>query len=74
MCNNVPSLIENLEKRRKIKIARTRESREVSGRKKKFNQESGTDRHYGPQSQKSDLAPDVFEQLRQNHIRKILII
>jgi len=34
MDTNVPVIIENLEKRRQIKVAKTRESREIDGRKK----------------------------------------
>jgi len=56
-----------LEKRRQIKVARTRESRQIE-KQKKLKRESGTDRHYGPQSQKPD---HVFEQFRQNHIEKL---
>ena len=71
MCKTVPPIVENMENRRQIKIARTRESRKIQGMPKKFKRESGTDRHYGPQSQKPDLAPDVIEQLRQNHLEKL---
>lgn len=59
ICKNVPPIVETLEKRRQAKVARTRESREINRRqKKKFK--SGTDCHYGPQSQKPDLPLDVF--------------
>jgi len=71
MRKTVPSIVENLEKRRQIKVAKTRESREEQGRPKKFKRESGTDRYYGPQSQKPDLPSDIFEQLRQNHLEKL---
>jgi len=71
MCKTIPPIVENLEKRRQIKVAKTRESRETQGRQKKFKRESGTDRYYGPQSQKPDLPSDVFEQLRQNHLEKL---
>jgi len=40
-------------------------------KEEEIQSKSRLDRHYGPQSQKPDLAPDVFEQLRQNHIRKL---
>ncbi|XP_067216539.1 uncharacterized protein [Linepithema humile] len=68
----VPPIVENLEKQRQIKVAKTRESREAQGMPKKFKGESGTDRYYGPQSQKPDLSSHVFEQLRQNHLEKLL--
>jgi len=68
----VPPIVENLEKRRQIKIAKTREYRQIQGRQKKRKEESGTDRHYGPQSQKPDLPSHVLEQLRQNHFDKLL--
>ncbi|KMQ82941.1 hypothetical protein RF55_21408, partial [Lasius niger] len=71
MCKTVPPIVENLEKRRQIKVAKTRDSREAQGRQKKFKRESGTDRCYGPQSQKPDLPSDVFEQLQQNHLEKL---
>lgn len=67
----VPANAEKLEKRRQIKVARTRESRQIDGKPKKFKREPGTDRHYGPHSQKPDLPDDVFEQLRQNHVEKL---
>lgn len=44
----------------------------MDGRQRKFKREPGTDRYYGPQSQKPDLPPDVYEQLRQNHMEKLL--
>ncbi|KMQ86118.1 hypothetical protein RF55_14999 [Lasius niger] len=71
MCKTVPPIVENLEKRRQRKVAKTRESREAQGRQKKFKRESGTDRYYGPQSQKPDLPSHIFEQLRQNHFEKL---
>ncbi|KMQ89298.1 hypothetical protein RF55_11082 [Lasius niger] len=70
MSKNVPPVVEILEKRRQTKVARTRESRKVNGRQK-CKRKSGTDCHYGPQSQKPDLLPDIFEQLRQNHLEKL---
>jgi len=66
----VPSIVEKLEKQRQIKVARTRKSRQIDRRQKKLKRESGSDRHYGPQSQKSDLPDHIFEQLRQNYIEK----
>jgi len=60
MCKTVPPIVENLEEERQRKIARTRESRQTLGRCKKFKRESGTDRYYGPQAQKSDVIPDVL--------------
>jgi len=72
MCNTVPPIVENLEKRRQIKVAKTRESREAQGRQKKFKREPGTDCHYGPQSKKPDLSSDIFQQLQQNHLERLL--
>jgi hypothetical protein len=72
MNKTVPPVVDKLEKRRQIKVERTRESRRINGRKGKFNRESGTDRHYGPQSQKPDLPDHVFEQLRKNQLDKLL--
>ncbi|XP_029178453.1 putative nuclease HARBI1 [Nylanderia fulva] len=40
-------------------------------KRQKCKRKSGTDCHYGPQSQKPDLLPEVFEQLRQNHLEKL---
>ncbi|XP_067207257.1 uncharacterized protein [Linepithema humile] len=71
MGKDVPAIVENLEKRRQIKIAKTKEIRKVHGRLKKFNRQSGTDCYYGPQSQKPDLPPDVYEQLQENHFLKL---
>ncbi|XP_067203566.1 uncharacterized protein [Linepithema humile] len=71
MCKNVPPVVENLEKRRQIKISRTKESREMHGRSKKFKREPGTDCYYGPQSQKPDLPPNVYQQLEENHMEKL---
>jgi len=72
-CENTPSIIEDLEKRRQIKVAKTRESRKVDGRQKSLirTREVGTDRYYGPQSQKPDLSLHAFEVLKQNHLEKL---
>lgn len=69
--NNVPSVIETLEKRRQRKVARTRLSRQMHGRTRKLKGELGTDRYYGPRSEKPDLSQDVFEQLRENHMQNL---
>ncbi|XP_036150394.1 uncharacterized protein LOC118648181 isoform X2 [Monomorium pharaonis] len=71
MDKTVPVMVEKLEKQRQIKVTRTRESRKTDGRKRKWKQESKTDCHYGPQSQKPDLPDDVFEQFREKHIEKL---
>lgn len=42
----------------------------MDGREKRFKQGSGTDCHYGPQSQNPDLLPHVFEQLW--HLEELL--
>jgi hypothetical protein len=67
----VPSIVENMEKQRQIKVARTRESRQINGRKRKFIRESRTDRFYGPKSEKPDIPEDVLEQFRQKHLEKL---
>jgi len=72
MCDSVPPLVEKLEKRRQIHIAKKKESRTVEGRQKKVKQEMGTDRHYGPQSQRPDLPLHIFEQLKIDHIDRLL--
>ncbi|KAL6418882.1 hypothetical protein ACFW04_011717 [Cataglyphis niger] len=46
MCKTVPPIVKNLEKRRQIKVAKTRESRETQGRQKKFKREPGADCYY----------------------------
>ncbi|KMQ87037.1 hypothetical protein RF55_13797 [Lasius niger] len=46
MCENVLPIVETLEKRQ-VKVARSRESREINGRQKKLKRESGTDCYYG---------------------------
>jgi len=71
MCKDVPLTIQNLEQRRQIKVAVNQKSRKEDGRSKKFKREAGTDRYYGPQSQKPDLPPDVYKQLEINHIEKL---
>lgn len=68
VCNSVPTVIENLEKQRQIKVARNRESRSTK-ETKKFK--SGTDRYYGPQSQKPDLPDEVLEELRKSQLNKL---
>jgi len=72
-CESTPSIIEDLEKRRQIKVAKTREYRKVDGRQKPLirTREVGTDRYYGPQSQKPDLSFHAFEILKQNHLEKL---
>jgi hypothetical protein len=72
MYKNVPFVVANLEKRRQIKIARSRESRKIDGRRKKSKEEQGTDCHYGPQSQRPDLPSDVLKQLEYNHMEKLV--
>ncbi|KAL6417133.1 hypothetical protein ACFW04_012961 [Cataglyphis niger] len=72
MCKTVPPIVKNLEKRRQIKVVKTRESRETQERQKKFKREPGADRYYGPQSQKPDLSSDKIQQLQQNHLQKLL--
>lgn len=71
MCKTVPRVIETLERQRQTKIAKTREYRKTHERPKKFKAESGTDCHYGPQSQKPDLPSHILEQLRKNHLEKL---
>jgi len=71
MCKDVPPTIQNLEQRRQIKVAINKKSREENGRSKKFKREAGTDRYYGPQSQKPDLPPEVYKQLEINHIEVV---
>lgn len=71
MCKDVPSITENLEKRRQIKIMRMKVCREMSGKKTKLKIKAGTDKHYGPQSQRPDLSQEVFEKLRENHLNKL---
>ncbi|KMQ89269.1 hypothetical protein RF55_11114, partial [Lasius niger] len=43
----------------------------MHGRLKKFKREIGTNLHYGPQSQKSDLKLDAYKQLEINHLEKL---
>jgi len=72
ICKVVPPIIENLEQRRQMKVARTRESRQVHGKSKKFKREPGTDRYYGPKAQKPDLPLDVYEELQRNFFDKLV--
>jgi len=66
MCRDTLSIIENVEKRQQIKIARNKESRKMNGRQKSLIQtrEIGLDRYYDPQSKKPDLSLDAFEILK----------
>jgi len=72
VCKTVPSIIENMEKRRQVKVTRNRECRKEEGRPKKLKKEKGTDCYYGAQSQKPDVPSDVFEVLKQNHLEQLL--
>ncbi|XP_067205374.1 uncharacterized protein [Linepithema humile] len=72
MKKDVPLVVENLEKRRQIKVSKTRESREMHDKPKKFKREAGTDCYYGPQSQKPDLPSDLYQQLEENYIEKLV--
>ncbi|XP_077260812.1 uncharacterized protein LOC143896691 [Temnothorax americanus] len=72
VCGNVPPIVESLEKRRQKKVSMTQNYRQIHGKPKKFKQGSGTDRYYGPQSQKPDLPADVYQQFEQNHKQKLL--
>ena len=71
MKKNIPDVVENLEKRRQIKVAKTRESRKMDGRLQKIKQETGLDCDYGPQAQKPDIGPNEFEILENNHLEKL---
>lgn len=53
------------------KIARTKESRLENRRPKTWKREVGTDCYYGPQSQKPDLLPVKFEELKQYIMKKL---
>ncbi|KYN22252.1 hypothetical protein ALC57_05353 [Trachymyrmex cornetzi] len=72
VCNSVPSIIENLEKRQQIKTARTRESRKVDGKQKKIFLNIETDGYYGPQSQKSDVSSEIFEEKKTKAYGRIV--
>jgi len=72
MNKNVPRTVEKLEKRRQLHVVRKRELRQIEGRRKKVKQDVGTESHYGPQSQKPDLAPEIFEILKKNHMDRLL--
>ncbi|KMQ86930.1 hypothetical protein RF55_13949 [Lasius niger] len=71
VCKDIPLVAKYLEKRRQIKLLKTKESRKMNGKSRKFKRELRPDRYYGPQSQKPDLPSDVFQQLKQNHIEKL---
>ncbi|XP_070523169.1 uncharacterized protein [Cardiocondyla obscurior] len=71
MCDSVPPIIEKLETRRQIKVARSREYRQTERKTKKFKKQASADCYYGPQSQKPDLPSDVVEQLRQYHVEQL---
>ena len=68
----IPPIVENFEKQRQMKVSKTKESRQIQGRHKIYKKQSGTDRHYGPQSQKPDLSFDKYEQLKLRHLQKLL--
>lgn len=68
----VSPIVDKLEKRRQIKVARTRESRGIEGKRKKLKAERGTDCHYGPQSQEPDFADHVIEHLKKEKIDQLL--
>jgi hypothetical protein len=65
-------VVANLEKRRQIKVAKTRESREINGKREKYKQEQGTDSHYGPKSQRPDFPANVLKQLEYKHMEKLI--
>lgn len=72
MRKTVSRIVENLEKQRQLKVARTKEYREAQERPKKLKRDLEADRHYGPQAQRSDFSPNRVKQLRQNHIDKLI--
>ena len=63
----VPPVVQKLEKRRQTKIARTKESRSMKGQTTGLRRSQGLDKYYGPNSEKPDIEPDVYKQLRENH-------
>ena len=69
----VPPIVEKLEKRRQVKVAKTKEAREVNGRTRAFRRSQGLDKQYGPNSQKPDIEPESYQQRRDNHLEKLSI-
>ena len=70
--SSVPSITENLEKRRQIKIVRVRESRKIDGKPKKFrkNVKQIVITDFNRKSQIYFLIPDILQQLKQKHIEE----
>jgi len=66
MGSNVPPVIETLEKRRQVKVARSKESRELNRRQKKFKRESGT------LSLRSNHKNLIFHPMFLNNFAKII--
>ena len=65
----VPPIVGKLEKRQ-VKVAKTKEAREVKGRTRALRRSQRHDKH-GPNSQKLDIEPESYQQLRDNHLKKL---
>nr|XP_034194852.1 uncharacterized protein LOC117611076 [Osmia lignaria]XP_034194853.1 uncharacterized protein LOC117611076 [Osmia lignaria]XP_034194854.1 uncharacterized protein LOC117611076 [Osmia lignaria]XP_034194855.1 uncharacterized protein LOC117611076 [Osmia lignaria]XP_034194856.1 uncharacterized protein LOC117611076 [Osmia lignaria] len=71
MCKTIPPLVKRLEERRQRKVAKTKELRMTHGKRRKFKPVQGTDRYYGPNSQRPDLPSDILLQLWKEHFEKL---
>ena len=48
-----------------------KETRAAKGPTRGLRRSQGLDKHYGPNSERPDIEPDVYEQLRENHLEKL---
>ncbi|XP_076545845.1 uncharacterized protein LOC117609781 [Osmia lignaria lignaria] len=71
MCKTVPPLVKRLEERRQKKVAKTKQFRMTYGKTRKLKPVQGTDKYYGPNSQRPDLPSDMLLQLRKEHFQKL---
>lgn len=67
----VPPIVACVEKRRQVKVAQNKELRALNGRANNHRFHLGTDKHYGPQSEKPDLSVEDFERLRKHKLEKL---
>ncbi|XP_076549399.1 uncharacterized protein LOC117605294 [Osmia lignaria lignaria] len=71
MCKTVPPLVKRLEERRQKKVAKTKQFRITYGKARKLKPVQGTNKYYGPNSQRPDLPSDMLLQLRKEHFEKL---
>ena len=70
MEKEVPQIIDELQRNRKLKISRTKESRAINGRKRKYAC-IGADKNYGVNCEKPDFTEEQLSEVRKKHFEEL---